>query len=96
MCYKNSLEKLTRYRLTTLHYQCKPDRLLSRKSNNELAVSSNKSINNIMRVGNRINSFLNGEWAKHVRKFGKKRGSKKRRVLAKIEIKQFLCERYQF
>lgn len=36
-----------------------------------------------MRVGNKINSFLNGEWAKHARLFGKKCAASKRRALGK-------------
>ncbi|MEO6978734.1 MAG: hypothetical protein ABI113_10160 [Mucilaginibacter sp.] len=46
-----------------------------------------------MRVGNKINSFLNGEWAKHARPFGKKRAASKRRALDKKEINS--SENYQ-
>lgn len=39
-------------------------------------------------VGSKENSFLNGEWAKHGRPFGKKRASKARRQLDKKIIKK--------
>jgi len=39
------------------------------------------------RIGNKQNSYLNGEWARHTRKFGKKVGSKARRSVSKLEIK---------
>ena len=42
-----------------------------------------------MRVGSKINSFLNGEWAKHARPFGKKRAASKRRVIDKKEIQSY-------
>ena len=31
-------------------------------------------------VGNKINSYLNGEWAKHGRPFGKKYAARMRRI----------------
>lgn len=37
-------------------------------------------------IGNKQNSFLNGEWAKHVRRYAKKLTSKKRRSLNKIVL----------
>jgi hypothetical protein len=39
------------------------------------------------RVGNKINSSLNGEWAKHGRPFGKKVAASRRRALDKEIIK---------
>jgi len=36
-----------------------------------------------LRVGNKQNSFLNGEWARHVRGLYKKLTSKKRRNVSK-------------
>ena len=38
-----------------------------------------------MRVGNKINSFLNGEWVKHARPWGKKFTSRIRRGMDKKE-----------
>ena len=38
-------------------------------------------------VGNKINSFLNGEWARHVRAWGKRQTSCIRRMMAKEEIR---------
>jgi hypothetical protein len=40
-----------------------------------------------IRVGNKKNSILNGEWAGHVRKWGKKITSGKRRMQDKEIIK---------
>jgi len=45
-----------------------------------------------MRTGNKLNSFLNGEWARHVRYWGKKFTSRKRRTLDKKLIRQLLTE----
>lgn len=45
-----------------------------------------------IRVGNKQNSYLNGEWAGHVRKDGKKITSGKRRLKDKEEIKKQLKE----
>lgn len=36
-----------------------------------------------MRQGNKANAILNGEWAKHVRRWGKKATSKIRRTVDK-------------
>lgn len=41
-----------------------------------------------IRPGNKKNSFLNGEWAKHVRKWGKKFTSSLRRQEDKKIIRQ--------
>jgi len=41
-----------------------------------------------LRVGHKENSFLNGEWAGHVRKFGKKWTAKIRRNVDKKVIKK--------
>jgi hypothetical protein len=41
-----------------------------------------------LRVGHKENSFLNGEWAGHVRKFGKKWTAKIRRNVDKKIIKE--------
>ena len=41
-----------------------------------------------IRVGNKQNSILNGEWAGHVRKWGKKLTSKIRRAVDKKVIKE--------
>jgi len=41
-----------------------------------------------LRVGHKENSFLNGEWAGHVRKFGKKWTAKIRRNVDKKIIKK--------
>jgi hypothetical protein len=43
-----------------------------------------------IRVGNKQNSFLNGEWAGHVRGVYKRLTSQKRRALQKIIIKKEL------
>lgn len=40
-----------------------------------------------IRVGNKQNSIINGEWAGHVRKVGKKITSGKRRIIDKKIIK---------
>ena len=40
-----------------------------------------------MRVGNKQNSYLNGEWAKHVRGLYKRYASKVRRQIDKKMIK---------
>jgi len=45
-----------------------------------------------IRPGSKINSILNGEWAKHVKAFSKKLTSSKRRMLDKKIIKQALGE----
>jgi hypothetical protein len=47
-----------------------------------------------IRVGNKQNSFLNGEWAKHVRKGSKKHTSSIRRMFSKKAIRKEL-ENYQ-
>ena len=41
-----------------------------------------------IRVGNKQNSYLNGEWCAHMRKFGKKWTSKIRRNRDKQTIKK--------
>lgn len=43
-----------------------------------------------VRVGNKQNSFLNGEWARHVRRGWKKLTSKIRRHYGKEEIRERL------
>lgn len=43
-----------------------------------------------LRVGNKQNSFLNGEWAGHVRGWYKRFTSKKRRNVSKEVIKNNL------
>ena len=43
-----------------------------------------------IRVGNKMNSFLNGEWAGHGRPWGKKIAAKKRRKIGRIFIKNEL------
>lgn len=43
-------------------------------------------------IGNKINSYLNGEWAKHGRRDGKKRAARKRRILGQREIQEQLKE----
>lgn len=43
-----------------------------------------------IRVGNKQNSYLNGEWAGHVRSWGKKITSGKRRILDKKIIRDEL------
>lgn len=43
-----------------------------------------------LRVGHKENSFLNGEWAGHVRAWGKKFTAKKRRNVDKKVIKNDL------
>jgi len=50
----------------------------------------NQSIMNKLRVGNKQNSFLNGEWAGHVRKWGKKFTSGIRRAMSKKIIRKDL------
>lgn len=45
-----------------------------------------------LRVGNKMNSFLNGEWAGHVRKDGKKITSSIRRMYLKNDLKKRLEE----
>jgi len=45
-----------------------------------------------LRVGNKENSFLNGEWAGHVRKWGKKFTAKIRRSRNKKIIRKELKE----
>lgn len=45
-----------------------------------------------IRVGNKENSFLNGEWASHVRKDGKKFTSGIRRTYLKRDLKKRLNE----
>lgn len=45
-----------------------------------------------LRVGNKQNSFLNGEWAGHVRKDGKKITSGIRRAYLKKDLKKRLEE----
>jgi hypothetical protein len=41
-----------------------------------------------IRVGNKQNSILNGEWAGHVKKYGKKITSGKRRMVDKEIVKK--------
>ena len=48
-----------------------------------------------IRVGNKQNSFINGEWAGHVRGFYKKYTSSKRRRLEKKDISKTLKEYYK-
>ena len=43
-----------------------------------------------IRVGNKQNSYLNGEWAAHVRKYFKKVTASKRRLLDKKIIRDEL------
>lgn len=43
-----------------------------------------------LKVGNKQNSFLNGEWAKHMRSGGKKFTSKIRRLFDKKLIREEL------
>lgn len=43
-------------------------------------------------IGNKINSYLNGEWAKHGRPFGKKLAARVRRMMGKEEIIKQLKE----
>ena len=45
-----------------------------------------------LRVGNKQNSILNGEWAKHMRKWGKYFTAKARRNVDKKVIRQELSE----
>lgn len=47
-----------------------------------------------LRVGNKQNSFINGEWAGHVRGFWKKHTSGKRRRIEKDEILKELKDFY--
>lgn len=44
-----------------------------------------------MKPGHKINSWLNGEWAKHAR-YRKKLGSKRRRAWQKDLIKEHLAD----
>jgi hypothetical protein len=46
-----------------------------------------------LRVGNKENSFLNGEWAGHVRKWGKRFTAKIRRNMDKNIIRKELKEK---
>jgi hypothetical protein len=39
-------------------------------------------------IGNKINSWLNGEWAKHARPRGKKLASHRRRFISKLIIRE--------
>lgn len=48
-----------------------------------------------LRVGNKQNSFINGEWAGHVRGFWKKHTSGKRRRIEKDEILKELKDYYK-
>lgn len=43
-----------------------------------------------MKIGNKQNAFLNGEWAVHVRRWFKKHTAKKRRAVDKKEIRDEL------
>ena len=45
-----------------------------------------------VRVGNKQNSFLNGEWCKHMKKFGKRLTAGIRRNVDKQEINNGLKE----
>jgi hypothetical protein len=45
-----------------------------------------------IRVGNKMNSFLNGEWAGHVRKDGKRITSGIRRMYLKNDLRKRLEE----
>ena len=45
-----------------------------------------------IRPGSKMNSFLNGEWAKHGRPFGKKKAASKRRMRGKKIIRESLEE----
>lgn len=45
-----------------------------------------------LRVGNKANSFLNGEWAGHVRKWGKKLTASLRRAEDKKVIRKEVNE----
>jgi uncharacterized membrane protein len=45
-----------------------------------------------MRVGNKLNSYLNGEWAGHVKHWMKKLTSRKRRLIDKKLIRKLLEE----
>ena len=42
-------------------------------------------------VGNKINSFLNGEWARHVRSWSKRQTAGIRRMVGKEEIRETLA-----
>lgn len=44
------------------------------------------------RLGNKWNSFFNGDWATHAKKGGKRRGSKRRRAWGRNEINYQLHE----
>jgi hypothetical protein len=39
-------------------------------------------------IGNKINSWLNGEWAKHGRPYGKKLAAHRRRIISKLIIRK--------
>ncbi len=41
-------------------------------------------------IGNKINSWLNGQWAKHGRPFGKSQAAAVRRLMGRAEIKKEL------
>lgn len=45
-----------------------------------------------MRAGNKQNSFLNGEWAKHVRMYYKRLTAHRRRAFGKLTIGKELKE----
>ena len=45
-----------------------------------------------IRVGNKQNSFLNGEWCKHMKKFGKRFTAGIRRNVGKEIIRKELSE----
>ena len=45
-----------------------------------------------LRVGNKANSLLNGEWAKHMRKWGKFVTAKARRNVDKKTVKKEINE----
>ena len=49
-----------------------------------------------LRVGNKKNSFLNGEWAGHVRAWGKKFTARLRRAEDKKIIRQEVKNLYDF
>ena len=44
-------------------------------------------------VGNKINSYLNGEWAKHGRPHGKKHAARMRRIESQTIIKKEINEK---
>ena len=45
-----------------------------------------------MRKGNKANACINGEWAKHVRRWGKKKTSSIRRRINKENIRKAINE----